>query len=162
MRTITHIVVHTAAAGSKGVAIDQEPENVLSYWQRKGWKKPGYHEYVRFDGRVHKFADDDVETNGVLGLNDRAWHICGSGHGDIQDFTGPQKLVIVQRIAAKLKQFGLVETFKKNPMRVLGHRETGPLVLPIYRTRKTCPGTKVDMKVIRQMVLAELNSLPRV
>lgn len=156
MRTIERIVVHTAGAG-KTHAVDQKPQDVLSYWQRKGWKKPGYHVYVRFDGSKHRFADDSVETNGVLGFNKNTLHVCGSGNGDLQDFTPEQKDSIVDQIVEWLYKYMLVSTFKKNPMRVLGHRETRSLVLPIFRTNKSCPGAKVKMTEIRKLVIERLN-----
>ena len=158
LRTPSYIVVHTAA--TPGHSIDISAAAIREYHiQEKGWADIGYHFVVRFDGTIEKGRDEHTMGAHVEGFNSKSLGICFSGNGDLSDFTDAQKKAGAKLIADLLKRHGLTETFKKNPMHVLGHRECNLLVPGIFpgpKTSKTCPGTKVDMTEIRKLVLVAL------
>lgn len=155
-REITHIVVHTAAAAAKGKPVDQSAATIRAYHKSKGWSDIGYNILIRFDGSIEPGRPMSKAGAHVEGFNASTIGICCTGHGDIADFTAKQKHALTHLICDLLRDYGLVQTFRKNMMRVLGHRECYQLP-GVPNTGKTCPGTKVDMKAIRLAVAAELD-----
>lgn len=155
MRPITHIVIHTAAAGTTK-PIDQSAETIRAYHKRKGWSDIGYHKVVRFDGSVEKGRPMEKPGAGVEGFNQKTVHVCFTGHGDLTDFTPEQKEAGVELVCGLLDLFNLVDEFRQNPMRVLGHRECYQFP-GVKNTGKSCPGNKVSMRAFRLAVIAELD-----
>lgn len=163
MRKITHIVFHTAAAPGD---VDQTAAAIRAYHKRskaaggKGWSDIGYHAVIRKDGTVEPGRPENQPGAHVEGFNTPTLGVVCTGHGDLSDFTPQQKAALAVWIADKLEAYGLVDEFKANPMRVVGHREVNVLieagVTNAPRTSKTCPGTKVDCSSVRRSVIAEL------
>lgn len=161
LKSPTHIVLHTAAAGTTK-AIDQSAATIRAYHVKtKGWSDIGYHFVVRFDGDVEEGRPLNQVGAHVEGFNSQSVGICFAGHGDLQDFTPEQKKAGVTLVCQMLEHFELTQAFIKNPMRVIGHREINQLIdtgvaKNAPKTTKTCPGKKVDMSAFRKAVLAEL------
>ena len=161
MRKITHIYIHTAAAASKGVPVDQSAKTIRDYHTRpkkdggRGWKDIGYNAVCRFDGTIEAGRPHDKVPAGVGGDNAHTLHLCFTGHGDIRDLTPQQKKQGAIKVAAWLEYYNLVDAFKKNPKKVVrGHREFWILkMLPI---QKTCPGKLVNCDEFRKLVMEAL------
>jgi N-acetylmuramoyl-L-alanine amidase len=150
---VERVVIHTAATPSK--AIDISASSIDAYHKSKGWDGIGYHNVVRFDGRVEEGRPWTKQGAHVEGLNSRSVGICFSGNGDLQAFTPEQFKAGVSLTVDMLEHFDLVERCKTNPMTVLGHREVNGIP-GVPKTSKTCPGKKVDMRKYRLAVLAEI------
>lgn len=157
-RDIERIYVHTAATPNKSV--DISALSINAYHKSLGWAGIGYNAVARFDGTIESGRHEDRIPAGVEGDNENSLHICLSGNGDLAEPTDAQWKAAVSWVARKVKQYGLTETVKKNPKRILGHREVNDLidagVVRAKKTTKTCPGTKVDMSKFRKDVLAQL------
>lgn len=152
MRSITHLVIHTAAAPG---GVDQTVESIRAYHKRKGWSDIGYHFVIRKDGSLHKGRPVERAGAGVEGFNKGTIHVCCTGHGDLEDFTEAQKRTLVKLCVDLLHTHRIVGPFILNPKRILGHREC--YALPdVPNTGKTCPGTKVDMRSIRLAVMSQV------
>lgn len=115
------------------------------------------------DGRIE--AGRPVEQVGahVEGYNTGTIGICVTGHGDLQAFTNEQKWALADLCVKILVASDNLERFKKNPMRIIGHREINALidadVIDAPRTTKSCPGRLVDMSDVRRSVLARIAEL---
>lgn len=150
MRAIKWVVVHTSATADKaGSPVDASAESIRRYHvEHNGWKDIGYHYVVRANGTIETGRPLSEVGAHVGGFNDESVGICVSGHGDLADFT-PQQHQVVSALCAQLcVSFGLT------PASVIGHREADDFGAP--HVDKTCPGTKVDMNVVRQNVAAQL------
>jgi N-acetylmuramoyl-L-alanine amidase len=158
VRQITHLVVHTAGAPFN---VDQSARSIDLFHRKpkklggNGWAGIGYNKVIRKDGRVELGRDENKVPAGVLGFNEHTLHVCCTGNGDIADFTPEQKIALTEVLVQWLHEYDLVETFKKNPMRILGHRECYKLH-GVPNTGKSCPGKLVDMSAIRKRVLKAL------
>jgi N-acetylmuramoyl-L-alanine amidase len=150
MRPIRWVVVHTSATADKsGKPVDASAESIRRYHvEHNGWKDIGYHYVVRMNGLLEGGRPlPDVGAH-VGGFNDESVGICCSGHGDIEDFTPQQHQVLSALCAQLCVSLGLPHTA------VIGHREADDHGAP--HVDKTCPGTKVDMDVVRANVQAQL------
>lgn len=154
MRAVSRIFIHTAATPVK--SIDISAAAIKAYHLGTlGWATAGYHYVVRKTGKVEALVPVEKVSNGVKGANAHSLHICLSGNGDIEAPPKAQWDAAVELVARELRQLGLVEEFKANPMRVMGHRECH-LLPGVPPTTKTCPGRKHDMTKFRQDVLKAL------
>lgn len=71
MRQINYIVLHCTATGK-----DATPEAIRNYWiNERGWKQPGYHFLIRFDGSYVQMQKTELMANGVSGYNRDSIHI---------------------------------------------------------------------------------------
>lgn len=159
MRTITHLVIHTAAAEHEGTPVDQSAETIHAFHKRKSWSDIGYHFVVRFDGNIEDGRPVEKPGAHVQGFNAHSIGICFTGHGDLGDFTEAQKASGHRLVVELLIRFGLAEVFRRNPMRVLGHRECYEFA-GVPNTNKSCPGRKVSCSEFRKGVLARLEAAP--
>lgn len=170
MRNVQRIFIHTSASfnSTKGL-LDPSAADIRAMHKGKGWSDIGYHAVIRRDGRLEAGRPLEKIGAGVNGANKDSLHICCTGHGDHEDFTDSQKKILTQTIYGWLKRYGLLDEFKANMMRVVGHREVNTLVdAGIYpatyktksgkivkvKTSKSCPGSKVNMAEIRKAVFA--------
>jgi N-acetylmuramoyl-L-alanine amidase len=76
-RRITHIVIHCQAGHG-------DIESVRKWWHTPkpnglGWKSPGYHIWIDYDGALNDVAPFDAIVNGVGGHNSNTIHICYRG-----------------------------------------------------------------------------------
>jgi N-acetylmuramoyl-L-alanine amidase len=155
---VTHIVWHTAATPNKSVDISAAA--IDAYHKSKGWNGIGYHAVARQTGVLEEGRPLNRMGAHVEGFNACSVGICLSGNGDLMPPTPEQFKTAVGWTVDMLLHFDLLEEFKANPMRVIGHREINDLVragvsrAPL--TTKTCPGTKVDMAKVRRAVLVEV------
>lgn len=146
MRAIKWIVVHTSATADKqGNPVDASAESIRSYHvAHNGWADIGYHFVVRMNGTVEQGRPISEVGAHVGGFNDQSVGICVSGHGDIADFTAQQHDVLAALCA------DLCVNLRLTAAAVIGHREADDHGAP--HVDKTCPGTKVDMRVVRSKV----------
>ena len=142
MRKIDRIVIHTN--GSPGRTVNQ----IRLYHRLKGWKDIGYHYVVYEDGSVHPGRPEHLPGAGVKGLNAHTLHVCFVGNGDARPLTPAQLNHGLKFVAALRARYGL------KYQHVIGHRETRYLVPAAIATKKTCPGVKVDMLQVRELVEA--------
>ena len=128
-----YIILHTAAY--KG---DADIEDIRRWHLDRGWNDVGYHYYIRRDGEIQKGREETVSGAHARGMNADSLGICFEGHGDYEAFTQYQRNALCDLYEDILTRWDIpVEN-------VLGHRETG--------APKTCPGNKVDMDDIRNML----------
>lgn len=157
MLTPRYIVVHTAAFNGRNCDV-----NVIDRWHKdRGWNGVGYHFIIVND--KHDTLEDglvqpgrDIHKSGAhtKGLNKKSIGICCVGHGDHESFTSAQQSSLLRLISRLIDEH---EHIKVN--HVIGHREINHLIndgeiASEYRTSKTCPGSKVDMDIIRQELKA--------
>ena len=158
MRTIDHVIIHTAAAARNGKAVDCSAVEIRAWHRAKGWRDIGYHWVVRMTGAVETGRPEAQAGAGVLGYNAHTIHICLSGHGDVEAPTTAQRAAAVRLTAQVLRRYGLVDAFRANPCRVLGHREVWLMRLVPTPICKTCPGRLVDMSAFRRSVFSALEA----
>ena len=79
MRQIDYLVLHCTATN-----IDATVEGILKYWkEHNGWRSPGYHYLIDYDGKIHELLPIEKQSNGVKGYNHNSIHI--SYIGGIRD-----------------------------------------------------------------------------
>lgn len=61
-KNIFYIVVH--CQGGTGTL-----ESMRAFWRSLGWRSPGYHRWIDFDGSRHKLQPYSMPANGVKGFN---------------------------------------------------------------------------------------------
>ena len=108
-----YIVIH-CTAGSQSQTI----ESINAYWKSKGWKQVGYHRIIQADGKVVQLAGDDEITNGVRGVNGRAYHICWIGGMTDDNRTTAQKVALMHEINRAREMYPGAE--------IVGHRDLSP------------------------------------
>ena len=159
MRKIERVILHTAATTVDGKAADVSARAIRRWHrERKGWSDIGYHWVVRFNGAVEIGRPESQVGAGVFGFNANTIHVCFSGHGDLAPPTDQQWAAALTLCAQILGRYGLTETFRRNPNRVLGHNEVWHHRLVPKPIRKTCPGRLTDMRKFRLDLLARLPS----
>jgi N-acetylmuramoyl-L-alanine amidase len=136
------IILHTAAHGTVSVAANTTAAEIDVWHKAKGWRGIGYHYVVRFEGDIQN-GRPEGDTGAhceSMGMNTRSIGICFSGHGDYHDWTAAQEASGLQLISTMMDKYHI-------PLEhVLGHRETG--------AKKTCPGNRIDMELVRQKISA--------
>lgn len=123
-KKIKYIVIH--CQGGHG-----DLASVQAYWRKTlGWKSPGYHIWIDYDGTKHFLSEFNKVTNGVLGFNDECIHICYRGgvnllnHEIIEDTRN-----IAQRSSILESIFLVANWLKENgkdttkDLMILGHRD---------------------------------------
>jgi N-acetylmuramoyl-L-alanine amidase len=139
---VQYIFIHCSAgySGRKGIE---------AFWKSKGWRAPGYHRLVELDGKIEKLAEFNKITNGVLGYNNKAIHICYVGGVEknnvnkaLDSRTPAQKESIIKCIKEAKDWLKLNGNTKK--IIILGHRDASPdkngngVIEPFERI-KECP-----------------------
>lgn len=138
MRNTTCIVIHCTAGHGDLASIQR-------FWKSKGWKAPGYHYWVDYDGTVVQLATLAETTNGVLGHNAGTVHISYRGgveRGNVnkaQDTRTPE-----QKEAIKCTIRQIRAELKKPDLPVKGHRDFSPDkngngVIESWERIKECP-----------------------
>jgi N-acetylmuramoyl-L-alanine amidase len=146
MRRITHLVVHNNGVAGRTI------EDIRRTHKSEGWADVGYHFVYHEDGSEHVGRKISRPGAHVAAFNARTVGLCVIGNGDERDFNEKQYQALIKRLVVLCKEF------KLSADRVIGHRETVPLVPRGKGTKKSCPGTKVDMDRLRSMVAAALAS----
>lgn len=160
MRRIDFLVAHTAGSYdfTRKRVVHQKVEVVRAYHMApkpkgNGWNDLGYHRYIEVDGKIRLGRRDAVVGAHAEGFNAHTLAACCSGHGDFEPFNDLQLGSLVAQFTAWCRLYTLTAE------RCLGHKETekhgGPHV------PKTCPGTLVDMAMIRDRVREVLAGVVR-
>lgn len=155
---IKYLVIHTAAFEGQ----DCDASLIDSWHKQRGWRGLGYHFVILNDRHRYK-ADGTVETGATTGkpgshtagIDHCSIGICCAGHGDHGDFTPAQYNSLIELLAT------LSLEHKLPVSRIIGHREINRILEkdnlpPRYRTRKSCPGQKVDLDNLRDRVTEAL------
>jgi hypothetical protein len=149
-KKVKYLVVHTegSPSGSDGSAAS------INDYHRKDpkhkWSGIGYHAVIRKNGTVEAGRPLNKQGAGVLGINAISVHVCCSGNGDMADFTDAQKTALTKVLVGWSEKFPGAT--------IEGHRALLDRLCDAdqleekYRTSKTCPGTRVDLKAIRARV----------
>ena len=105
-KKIKYIVVHCQAGTGTREAMEK-------FWYSPkpkglGWKSPGYHRWIDFDGERHKLLDFEQVSNGVKGFNDEAINI--SYRGGIENIGTPKKPIFkAKRTKTKAKKEAILK-----------------------------------------------------
>lgn len=164
-RKVNRIVIHTSASYNKRLGVlDPSASEIDQMHRARGWAGIGYHHVIRRDGRIEAGRDESVSGAGVAWANADTIHICCSGSGDHEDFSQAQKDALCQLCHQVLGRWDLLDDFRANPFRIVGHREINDLVnAGVYpakaRTSKSCPGVKVDMRELRSRILGHVSKV---
>lgn len=137
------IILHTAAHGKRHVVYDTTAAQIDDWHKARGWKGIGYHFVVRRTGEIELGRPTDEKGAHVRGMNGKSLGICFSGHGDFWPLTPEQFKAGLALVNTLREQFGIEADH------VIGHREVNDFVAAQYRTSKTCPGQKVDVRAFR-------------
>jgi N-acetyl-anhydromuramyl-L-alanine amidase AmpD len=157
-----YIVIHTAAFRGKNC-----DAKLIDEWHRaRGWSQIGYHYVILNDRHEHK-PDGLIEEGRPInlsgaharGINSKSIGICCVGHGDYDDFTSAQYVSLIKIIKNLQQQFAIPTN------NVIGHRELNllvdkGLVSESYRTNKSCPGSMVDLTLLRKRVESKMDVTP--
>lgn len=78
VREVNNIVIHCTAT-----PIRTSVESIVRYWRDNlGWRNPGYHFIVEYDGTIHQLQPIEKPSNGVRGHNADSIHISYIGGVD--------------------------------------------------------------------------------
>jgi N-acetylmuramoyl-L-alanine amidase len=139
MRPIRYLVLHHSGRDGSTVA-----SITRTHMLQFKWKGIGYHAVGMPDGTVERGRDEDKPGAHVAGFNPHTLGYCMSGNMNLHPPSAVQWKAAVARFAAWCTMHGL------DPYTaILGHRETPPFVPKLLRTKKSCPGKKVDMTTFR-------------
>lgn len=129
MRKINHIVIHCTAT-----SIRAKVWSVVNYWKEKlGWKNPGYHYLIAYDGEIFQLQPEDKPSNGVKGHNSDSIHI--SYIGGVDEDGQPMDTRSAEQVEAMLKL--IIDIRTRHPhAEVLGHRD-------FKGVNKACPSFDV-------------------
>jgi len=151
--SVAYVFLHTEGSpdGSHGTAA-----GINRYHREgRGWNGIGYHRVILRDGTVQEGRPLTKMGAGVEGINARSVHVCCTGNGDLHPLTPAQEAAAVEQLAMLATRFRVPAEF------VLGHREINRLVemgKAPKTTHKLCPGVRVDMRRIRQLVAARISA----
>lgn len=121
---IKYVAIHCQGAHN-------DLQSMQAYWKKTlGWKSPGYHFWIDYDGTVHQLAPLESITNGVQGFNTSSVHICYRGGVNLLN----NKIVedtrnIAQKTAIQETIFKVITWLKENgkdvskDLMILGHRD---------------------------------------
>lgn len=142
-RFISHLVIHCTAGHG-------DLESVLRFWKKTlGWRHPGYHFFIDYDGTVHQLAPINNVTNGVKGYNSHSVHISYRGgvrkdnNKIAEDTRTPeQKAAILDTIRKVLEELKPHQDI--TGIKILGHRDFSPDqdgngVISAWERIKECP-----------------------
>lgn len=150
---VDRLVIHTQGAPGNQ---DGSAAGIHAYHRKpksqkgRGWAGIGYHFVVRKGGQVERGRPLDRQGAHVQGYNHASIGICCSGNGDLADFTPEQKRSLTDLISDLRAEFPTAE--------VDGHRMLVDQLVdskrlgPNFRTRKTCPGLRVSLQELQQLV----------
>lgn len=122
LRKITHIVYHCSASRPKAAA-KETAADIDAMHKARGWRKIGYHYFIRRDGTVEKGRREDEIGSGVFGFNAHSIHICYAGgvdeNGKAKDTRTLEQLTAMEKLSHDL--------FSRYPAaKGCGHRDFSP------------------------------------
>ncbi len=122
-RRITRIVVHCSAARPLAASKQTAADIDAMHRRDRGWRKIGYHWFVRVDGTKEKGRDESEIGAGVFGFNANSIHICYAGGlnpaGKAEDTRTHAQRIALAEIIADAKR-------RHAKARVMGHRDLSP------------------------------------
>ena len=150
-----YIVWHTAADPRDNGNQDTTAAEIRTWHLARGWSDIGYHFVIRKNGNVEKGKNESLPGSHVRGLNNQSLGICFSGHGDMQPLTPEQIEAGIKLTIALMRKYDIPVA------NVIGHREVNDLIKAgklseEYKTTKSCPGSKVNMQIIRAKIMKEV------
>jgi N-acetylmuramoyl-L-alanine amidase len=156
-RRIQFIGIHTA--GTPGGDLDVSAAAIRAFHtapkpKGNGWLDIGYNFVVRKSGLVELGRPLARVPAHIEGFNTESIGVCFSGNGDVADFNPAQRAAGLALLAALCTQFTVPVDH------VIGHREAP--AFGAAPTKKTCPGTKVDMTLFRAALLLSMQYGPPV
>ena len=139
-----YVIIHTAAHQG-----DNSIDDVRRWHIERGFMDVGYHYYIRRDGEIQTGRQETHIGAHCqdMDMNYNSLGVCFEGHGDYEPLTQQQRNSLCDLYE------GIVERWDIPVKDVLGHRETG--------APKTCPGKKVDMDDLRNMLNLSSRFLPK-
>lgn len=144
-RRITAIVIHCSASPPKA-AMRQTAADIDRMHKQRGWRKIGYHWFVRFDGTVEAGRPETEIGSHVAGHNSTTIGVCYSGGvdaaGKIADTRSPDQKLALASLIRKLKT-------RYPAAKVCGHRDLSPDrdgdgVVERHEWLKDCPSFDVS------------------
>lgn len=149
--SILYIVVHTQGSpdGSHGSLGAIHRFHRAAPPHGRGWSGIGYHRLIGEHGENQEGRPIQYRGAHVEGLNHCSLGICCTGNGDLANFNGAQRTELARQVAEWMEEYRV-------PLgRVIGHYEVNKIggLPPVI---KSCPGTRVSMKKLRELVLVEL------
>ena len=133
MRKIERIFVHCSGGWQT-----ESVREVLLGFKARGWKKPGYHYFITFDGKINQLLDEGEVSNGVQGYNQTAINVCYAG--GIKNVGGKMVAVDNRTEAQKKSLRQLLKLLRKKypGAKIKGHRSIWGEDTP-QKWKKTCP-----------------------
>lgn len=130
MRKINYLVLHCTATLPTATI-----KGILDYWKKElGWKNPGYHHLISFDGTIHDLLPIEKVSNGVSGHNNNSIHISYVGGIDAKGKAVDTRSAA--QIAATIKLLNKYKPMFPNA-KILGHRD-------FPGVKKACPSFNVS------------------
>ena len=148
-RDIEYIAIHCSAGNS-------DLEAVRSFWKNVlGWKSPGYHLWVDFDGSITEVLPIEKVSNGVGGFNAVTVNICYRG-GVVPVQLGGKKRYVGKDTRTEAQKEGIIKAIKRvkaglkkkgvdtSKIKIQGHRDFSPDkngngVVDSWERIKECP-----------------------
>lgn len=169
--TTTHLVVHTTASalveasrqaiperyrdqaepiagGGWVVTLDPSAADIDRMHRKLGWRKIGYHWVIRKDGTLESGREEHEVGSHCRdgGMNRKAIGVTFSGHHNYEGWTAEQRATWLDLAVRIVREHDIPVAH------VIGHREAG--------ARKDCPGTAIDMDVVRAELARRLRDEP--
>lgn len=122
---IKRIVLHCSAA-RPGQASRQTAADIdRMHRKERGWRKIGYHYFIRTDGTLERGRDENEVGAGVFGFNTGSIHICYAGGLDengkaVDTRTAPQRNTMAKLV------FDVAARHKVPDNGIMGHRDLSP------------------------------------
>lgn len=126
---VTHLVIHHTE--KFGWDIHRTHHHHLN---KNGWDGVGYNYFIEYDSSIQIGRGLHVGAH-AYGHNRNSIGICVTGNYDYETLSPDMRETLY------VLCLHFMEMFHLNPSDVYGHRELG--------AKKTCPGTSIDMEVIR-------------
>ncbi len=117
MRKITYIVIHCTATATTATI-----QALRNGWKALGWKNPGYHYVIDYQGVVTNIHPERSIANGVAGHNANSIHISyigGVEDGKAKDTRSDEQKASMVTLLKVLKQ-------KYPAAKIVGHRDFSP------------------------------------
>jgi N-acetylmuramoyl-L-alanine amidase len=118
VRHIKYIVVHCTATHHRATIA-----NIQAGWRAKGWRAPGYHYCVRYDGGITQLLAESQIANGVKGHNAHSIHISYIGGVDAKGKAKDTRSDLQKRTL----RITLADIKRRYPKaEIVGHRDLSP------------------------------------
>lgn len=154
---VEYLVVHTQGAPGNE---DGSAAGIHAYHKKpkaqggRGWAGIGYHFVVRKNGQVERGRPLDRQGAHVQGYNRASVGICCSGNGDLADLTAQQKGSLRDLVRDLRSEFVASTVQGHRPL--VDHLIGTGLLGKGLATTKTCPGVRVNLNELQQLIGLDL------